>query len=620
MNLFNKLKWIVLLINFGIFAQQTSPQDSLQVARDTNALDEVVLIDSRFPFKQSQSGKPVVTISSETLKNFQGLGLSALIKQYAGIEILGSQTYAGQNKTISLRGGRNHQVLVLIDGIRISDPSRIDNDFNLNFLDLDQIESIEILKGASATLYGSSAATGVINIKTKTAAQGFQATLQSTTGSQNSQDTTRKFNLFKNSLHLSQGGEQLRAKAYLAHHSATGMSAVVGPETDPFDQLNIGASVEFKLKNAFDLKTGYDHSNIQSEYDNSFPLEDAEFKLATQMDRLHFNPNLNYKNGGLSLRLGYQKILRDFQSSFPFQTVAENTQAELFNKYVFGDRFYTVIGGLIQKNYAYYEGGQSTNQTDLFGNFVTKISEQFRINFGGRWNSHSNYGTHFTYSFNPSLQIFEKGNDGLKLQAAFSTAFIAPSLYQLYDPYSGNLDLKPEENRSFETGLVIKFKKAELVATYFNRIESPSLIYDLATYRYENTNTEARYFGAEFSFNATLGARLLIDQQLTFTETEEGDLRYLPNVSSQTRLTYNFSQGWSADLSSQLIGKRLGLDNVTVLDQYQLINFSITRELKNLPIRFFLHFTNLFNVDYIEIEGYATRGRNLLGGLRYRIL
>ena len=78
--------------------------------------------------------------------------------------------------------------------------------------------------------------------------------------------------------------------------------------------------------------------------------------------------------------------------------------------------------------------------------------------------------------------------------------------------------------------------------------------------------------------------------------------------------------GWSADLSSQLIGKRFGLDNVSVLDQYQLINFSITRELKNLPLRFFLHVTNLFNVDYTEIEGYATRGRNLLGGVHYRIL
>ena len=101
----------------------------------------------------------MIKINSETLQNFQGLGLSAVLKQYAGIEILGSQTYAGQNKTVSIRGGRNRQVLILIDGVRVSDPSRIDNDFNLNFLDLSQIESIEILKGASSTLYGSSAAT-----------------------------------------------------------------------------------------------------------------------------------------------------------------------------------------------------------------------------------------------------------------------------------------------------------------------------------------------------------------------------------------------------------------------------------------------------------------------------
>ena len=68
-----------------------------------------------------------------------------MLKGYAGVEIIGSQTYSGQTKTVSLRGGRNRQVLILIDGVRVSDPSRIDNDFNLNFLSLDQIESIEIM-------------------------------------------------------------------------------------------------------------------------------------------------------------------------------------------------------------------------------------------------------------------------------------------------------------------------------------------------------------------------------------------------------------------------------------------------------------------------------------------
>ena len=82
------------------------------------------------------------------------------------------------------------------------------------------------------------------------------------------------------------------------------------------------------------MKGGFDHYDIQSDYDNSFPLEDADFKLSTQMNRIYLNPNYNYKDGSISLRLGYQKTDRDFQSSFPFQTSSENTQVELYNKYI----------------------------------------------------------------------------------------------------------------------------------------------------------------------------------------------------------------------------------------------------------------------------------------------
>lgn len=618
MKLLTKVLWSLPFSLHLLYAQQnSSAQDSLQGTIITKQLDEVVVIDSRFPVKSSQSGKPVIKINPELLQNSQGLGISEVLKQFAGIEVLGSQTYAGQNKTVSIRGGRNRQVLIMIDGVRVSDPSRIDNDFNINFLDLSQIESIEILKGASSTLYGNSAATGVINIKTKTIDSGFHASLQSSVGSQNSQDTKRDLNLFKNSLHLSHGGEKIRAKAYVAQHNASGMSAVVGTEMDPFTHLNLGTSLEYKIKTKFDVKAGYDHSNIESDYDNTFPLEDADFKLYTQMDRLYLNPNYNYKDGGLSLRLGFQKINREFQSDFPFQTVSENIQAELFNKYVFNDRMYTVIGTLIQKNSADYQGGKQTNQNDFFGNVVMKFTDQVRVNFGTRWNIHSNYGSHFTYSINPSMQTFETDKSSLKFQAAYSTAFIAPSLYQLFDPYSGNIDLKPEENSSFEIGLVYKLNEWNLSSTYFNRIESPTLIYDLATYRYENANDKARYFGAEVTLSGSVGANFSLDHQMTFTETRDGDLRYLPNFSSQTRLSYLFSKTWNVSLSTQIIGSRFGLDNTTVLDAYQLINFSVVHQLDTIPLQLFVHGTNLFNEDYIEIEGYATRGRNLVAGFRY---
>jgi vitamin B12 transporter len=278
---------------------------------------------------------------------------------------------------------------------------------------------------------------------------------------------------------------------------------------------------------------------------------------------------------------------------------------------------YTVIGTLIQKNSADYQGGKQTNQNDFFGNVVMKFTDQVRVNFGTRWNIHSNYGSHFTYSINPSMQTFETDNSSLKFQAAYSTAFIAPSLYQLFDPYSGNIDLKPEENSSFEIGLVYKLNEWNLSSTYFNRIESPTLIYDLATYRYENANDKARYFGAEVTLSGSVGANFSLDHQMTFTETRDGDLRYLPNFSSQTRLSYLFSKTWNVSLSTQIIGSRFGLDNTTVLDAYQLINFSVVHQFDTIPLQLFVHGTNLFNEDYIEIEGYATRGRNLVAGFRY---
>ena len=619
MNPFFKLWWYIPLITCALAAQQNLTKDSLDISKQINDLDEIVLIDSRFPLKRSESGKNIIKITQATIDNFQGLGLSSLLKQYAGIEILGSQTYAGQNKTISIRGGRNRQVLILIDGIRVSDPSRIDSDFNLNFLDLGQIESIEILKGASSTLYGSSAASGVINIKTKNSDSGLNLRFQSITGSQNSQNTVRKFNLFKNNLQISGGGERFKIKGYANHDRTTGMSAVIGDEFDPFDQFNFGASIKFENEKTFNIKTGFDFSDIQSDYDNNFPLEDAPFKLSTQMNRFHLNSNYNYKNGGLSLRIGHQKTKRDFQSSFPFQTDAENTQLEIFNKYVFKEEFYTVVGVLIQQNFADYEGGQKTTQNDFFGNFIAKFSDDFRINLGGRWNNNFNYGSQFTYSINPSWRLINGNDYSLKIHSALSTAFIAPSLYQLFDPYSGNIDLKPEENTSFEAGLIFNNKKWSFSSNYFSRLETPSLVYDLVTYRYENAFKEARYYGVETVFSGFINSKIFIDQQITFTETKDGDLRYLPNFSSQTNLSYSFLKSWNANLTVQLFGKRFGLDNITVLDEYQLLNLSISHQITNIALKLFVHATNILNTDYTEIDGYATKGRNLVAGISYQL-
>ena len=74
---------------------------------------------------------------------------------------------------------------MLIDGVRVSDPSRIDSSFDINLIPLEQIERLEILKGAASTIYGNTAAAGVININTKKETSCFELRWTASTGTLN---------------------------------------------------------------------------------------------------------------------------------------------------------------------------------------------------------------------------------------------------------------------------------------------------------------------------------------------------------------------------------------------------------------------------------------------------
>ena len=199
-------------------------------------LDEVVLTDSRFPIKRTQSGKSIIKIGPKEINSFLGRDLSELLSLYSGINIIGSNSYSGQNLTYSFRGGRSKQVLVLVDGIRVSDPSRIDDDFNLNFLNLANIESIEIIKGATSTLYGSSAATGVINIITKRNYKNLTLNFNSILGTENSVNLKpKKLTYFKNNFFIGSKLKGLNFNFNFSKKNTEGMSAVIGGnEIDPF--------------------------------------------------------------------------------------------------------------------------------------------------------------------------------------------------------------------------------------------------------------------------------------------------------------------------------------------------------------------------------------------------
>ena len=159
---------------FGLLFCGISLSGVAQQAIDTTTvetLDEVVITDSKFNLKRENSGKVITKITQQQLQQMQGKSIADIINNTVGVEINGTKSHAGQNLNYYIRGGRNRQVLILIDGIALTDASQIANDYDLRLLNADQVESIEILKGASSTLYGSGASTAVINIKLKEASK-----------------------------------------------------------------------------------------------------------------------------------------------------------------------------------------------------------------------------------------------------------------------------------------------------------------------------------------------------------------------------------------------------------------------------------------------------------------
>jgi len=180
---------------------------SILSAQETKKVEQLdsVFIDTKILMSRKNSGKIVISITSEELQRSSGKSVAEIINQVSGIEINGSRSNDGQNLGYFVRGGRNRQVIIMVDGVQLNDPSTISNDFDLRLLSASNIEKIEIIKGASSVLYGSGASTAVISITTKKVSEkNISASFITTIGTNRAaDDTDNNLAAITNSVHAS---------------------------------------------------------------------------------------------------------------------------------------------------------------------------------------------------------------------------------------------------------------------------------------------------------------------------------------------------------------------------------------------------------------------------------
>jgi vitamin B12 transporter len=606
---------VVLCTIFSGAAQQKKTKDSLDLDQKINYLDEVVLLDSRIPLKRSQSGKPVLRIDEKQIKRFNGRSLSELLSTQAGIEVVGNRLITGQNLRLAVRASANNQVLILVDGVRVADPSRIGNDFDLNFLSLNQISAIEILRGGASTLYGSSAAAAVINITTHKVTKKNQFNVNLNAGTEQAQnESLNEINYFSSNFQYAGQAKDIFYKVGYSGLKTDGMSAVEsGTEKDPFARYNINAQLGGK-HSQFSWYIQASKAKIENDYDNVFPVEDADFTAVSTFENITANLKYIYAKGEFNIDTGMQNTDRSYQDNFPAQYTAFNRTLEMVNHLKFTEQLYSVQGYLRQQ--ASYEERPALEQNDLFANIVYVSPTGLNINAGVRRNDHMTYGEHFTYNVNPSYSFRLKEQE-FKFFGSYNTAFIAPSLFQLYDTYSGNADLAPEESQSLELGLTWVKEDGHATIAFFQRTEDPKIIYDFTTYTYANAPSNIKFQGLELSYNNRLFEILDFNLNYTFTQLKNGDLVRLPKHAVNSNFNYTLKDHSNLGVFYTYRGERQAID-LSTLDSYSLIDFRYAKSFYNDKITASVWLNNILDTEFIEITNFTTKGRNLRVGLAYK--
>jgi vitamin B12 transporter len=622
-----------LLILFVCLFVALSIPVHAQEGSDTVTMKEVVVTASRVEEPLKYSPDSVTIITGEEIQKKGKQTVIDVLRDVPGISIA-QYGSPGGGSSIYMRGTNNAHTLIMIDGVRVGDPMSTDGKMSIADLSTDNIEKIEIVRGAQSVLYGSDAIGGVINIITKKGKGKPKFYLSAEGGS---------FETFRERIGVSGSNDKINYAASISRLDAKCVSRAEedlgNTERDYYHDTNISARVDGQISETVRMGFSVRHSESSMDLDGfdhvTWEFGDADEVQDTNITTVATNFDQDIFDWWQHIiKLGITETKREYTKDGAFDSLYNGTiKAASWQHNFFIGEIDTITAGF---DYQEESGDNQNANTAWYPNIPNKKvdTKSFFIQnkltpfkglsftLGARHDDHQTFGGEDTYK-SALAYFFEK--TGTKIRGSYGTGFRAPSLYQLYSSY-GDPNLKAEDSKGYDVGIDQELfgKKVLLSATYFHNEIDDLIGFNMSTWKYYNVD-KVKTEGWETSIALNFLKWLSFNVHYTYTEAKnetegaanEGKyLIYRPQHAGGASLNIKPLEKLNVNLNAQYVGKRYReADNSEEMPDYTLFNLAASYDVMEW-FKIFGRVENLTDQDYQSIYQYGESGIGFYGGVK----
>ncbi|MGE8322697.1 MAG: TonB-dependent receptor domain-containing protein [Pseudomonas sp.] len=413
---------------------------------DALKLPDVLISASRQVESRTTTSAANTVFTRADIDRLQPTTVTDLLSRVPGVQVAPTGG-RGSLPGIFIRGTKAAQSLVLVDGVRIANATS--GDSGLQFLDVDQIERVEVLRGSRSAVYGSDAIGGVIQIFTRrSSGPGLQPRLRMAAGSNQT---------FQRSLGLSGGNGATRFNLgasldETAGIDSTGPSFASDGDHDAYRNKSLNLSLSHTFGERFEAGLNLLDSRGRHEFDEprganpQEPYSDfAVSSIGSYLDaQVSEQWNARFELAHSENRDDSRDKLS--QSSAPFNTYRD--QASWQNTLALDERNSLLLGGDWYEDRVHASADFTEDSRWNRAVFAQHRfhGEDFSSEIGLRHDTNQQFGGQTTWSGSLTVPL----NTANDLLLSYSEGFRAPTFNDLYYPGYNNPDLKPEHSKSYE--------------------------------------------------------------------------------------------------------------------------------------------------------------------------